>query len=188
MHCPSKLQPGVFDNPGHVVDVLPTLMKMIGRSIPGNIDGIDVLTSAPDREIVHLLRGSPESYRGAIRKGEWKLHKVKTKELYNMISDPYEGINRYDTEPEIKNSLLERMRELAKFVVPDPDPNYHPPHGPPPYYRFPRYWGESRSINLTYTAELPETTGELLGYPIDFKPYNILSLTADQERMINEKN
>jgi arylsulfatase A-like enzyme len=75
---PGRIQPGsIIDEPCHIVDLYPTLLKLAGVSLKQKlpVDGLDiwpVLTRhkrSPHDEI--LLNAEPD--RGAIRKGDWKL-------------------------------------------------------------------------------------------------------------------
>jgi hypothetical protein len=63
-----------------------------------------------------------EAFRGAVRKGDWKLLKVallpgKT-ELFNLAKDPGETTNVADQNPEIVKDLEARLIAYAKQQKP----------------------------------------------------------------------
>ena len=59
-----------------------------------------------------------EAFRGAIRKGKWKLIKVATlpgkTELFDLESDPGEKENIADKNPEVAADLESRLMDYAK--------------------------------------------------------------------------
>ena len=63
-----------------------------------------------------------EAFRGAVRKGDWKLVKVallpgKT-ELFNLASDPGEKINVAEQHPDVVKDLENRLIAYAKEQKP----------------------------------------------------------------------
>lgn len=121
-HIPSGL---VLTNPISNLDVLPTLAKWTGASLPQGrtLDGQDIsdlLTgkadgkSYPHRPIYIVNHGKPE----AVRDGNWKYREVPTglnissgklqpaaKELFNLSYDPSERTNVIDDFPEKAKEL-----------------------------------------------------------------------------------
>ena len=119
---PGKLAPRVVDAPLHMVDVMPTLLALAGaKADPAHpLDGKDMWTTisegapSPNDDILINV----EAFRGAVRKGDWKLVKVallpgKT-ELFNLRGDPGETTNVAGEHPDILHDLETRLEAYAK--------------------------------------------------------------------------
>lgn len=122
MNWPAKLQPRVVNEPLHHVDLMPTLLAIAGAQ--GNparpFDGRDAWkTIAADAPSPHEdLLINVEMFRGAIRKGQWKLVKYallpgKT-ELYDVVADPGEKNDLSAAHPEIARDLESRLVAYAR--------------------------------------------------------------------------
>jgi arylsulfatase A-like enzyme len=121
VNWPAKLQPKVIDEPVGIVDVMPTLLALAGGhgSADRPMDGKNMWPTLADdkpspREdfLINL-----EAYRGAIRKGNWKLVKVallpgKT-ELFDLAKDPSETTNVADQHPDVVQDLEARLMAYA---------------------------------------------------------------------------
>ena len=125
-YWPAKLKPRVVDEPLSMVDVMPTVLVLAGThgSEDHPFDGKDIwltLTegaSSPHEDILINV----EAFRGAIRKGNWKLVKIallpgKT-ELFDLSKDPGEQNNVADQFPEIAADLEARLMAYAKEKKP----------------------------------------------------------------------
>jgi arylsulfatase A-like enzyme len=123
---PGHLKPGTVTAPLHMVDIMPTLLALAGGtgSADHPMDGRDiwpVLTAgapSPNEDILINV----EAFRGAVRKGDWKLVKVallpgKT-ELFNLAADPGETTNVAVQHPEIAADLEARLLAFAKQQKP----------------------------------------------------------------------
>jgi arylsulfatase A-like enzyme len=121
-----RLKPGVVNEPLHMVDIMPTLLALAGgHGDPGHpFDGMDiwpVLTvgkPSPHDDILINV----EVFRGAVRKGNWKLVKIallpgKT-ELFDLSSDPGERTNLADQHPDIVRDLESRLSAYSKQQKP----------------------------------------------------------------------
>jgi hypothetical protein len=110
---PGHLKPGTVTAPLHMVDIMPTLLVLAGGagSPDHPMDGKDIwptLTNgapSPNQDILINV----EAFRGAVRKGDWKLVKVallpgKT-ELFDLSKDPGETTNVADKNPDIVKDL-----------------------------------------------------------------------------------
>jgi arylsulfatase A-like enzyme len=119
---PAKIRPAVVNEPLHHVDVMPTLLALAGgKGDPSRpFDGKDATAT--------ILNGQPtphddilinvEAFRGAIRKGKWKLIKTalmpgKT-ELFDLEKDPGEKENVASRNPAVARDLEARLLAYAK--------------------------------------------------------------------------
>ena len=125
-YWPAKLKPRVVDEPLAMVDVMPTVLALAGAhgSEDHPFDGKDIWqtlaegASSPHEDILINV----EAFRGAIRKGNWKLVKIallpgKT-ELFDLSKDPGEQNNVADQFPEIAADLEARLMAYAKEKKP----------------------------------------------------------------------
>jgi len=126
VNWPGKLQPKVVKAPLHMVDVMPTLLALAGgKGSPDHpFDGKDMWPTlaqdapSPNEDILINV----EAFRGAVRKGDWKLVKIallpgKT-ELFNLAKDPAETTNVAEQNPEIVRDLEARLMAYAKAMKP----------------------------------------------------------------------
>jgi arylsulfatase A-like enzyme len=156
-----KIKPGTVNEPLHIVDWYPTLLKLAGaplaQSLP--LDGKDAWGAiaegqpSPHEEI--LINTTPSN--GALRAGDWKLvinggraddgsqkgGKNKkaaaagdTVELFNLKDDISESINLAEKFPEKARELRVRLDALAAQAVP---PKSRPAA---PGFKSPKVWGE----------------------------------------------
>lgn len=124
--------------PGHAVDLVPTLMELAGVKAPEFIDGL----KAPfmhGRSLVPVMRdpmAEPphdslwfhhDGHRGLIA-GDWKLvvrHRMPA-ELYRITTDPCETQNLAPTQPEKVRELEAlfelRAEEFRQLAMQDPPP------------------------------------------------------------------
>lgn len=119
---PGMIKPAAIDEPLHHVDVMPTLLALTGAhgSSDHPFDGKNAwATIAEGQPSPHedLLLGV-ELFRGAIRKGNWKLLKIallpgKT-QLFDLAKDHGETANVADQHPEIVKDLEARLTAYAK--------------------------------------------------------------------------
>jgi len=156
VNWPGRTEPGsVVNEPLHIVDVYPTLLKLAGaplaQSLP--LDGHDAWPTitegkpSPHEDI--LLNTTP--FAGAIRRGDWKLvvngrgtvndtsgPDGQSHELFNLADDPYEKMNLAKSEPQ----RLEELRAaLEVYVLGAAEPNI-PPNRAPRGFKSPEIWGE----------------------------------------------
>jgi arylsulfatase A-like enzyme len=149
----------VVNEPLHIVDWYPTLLKLAGVSTEQKLplDGLDAwATIADGRPTPHkeiLLNATPSG--GGIRVGDWKLvlnggrdtgdnpaPKKKKKargepvELFNLADDPSESKNLAEQMPDRVAELRARYDLYAKAAVP---PRTRPK---PADFKTPKVWGE----------------------------------------------
>jgi arylsulfatase A-like enzyme len=122
MNWPAKLKPAVVKEPLHHVDVMPTLLAIAGArgSADHPFDGQDAwATLADGKPSPHDdILINVELFRGAIRKGNWKLVKhvllPGSTELFDLSTDIGETRNVAQTHPEIVEDLTARLVAYAK--------------------------------------------------------------------------
>jgi len=124
---------------GHVVDLVPTLLDLLGIAPPKQIRGADV-PSYPGVSLLPAIRGADKnverdyiyfhhSGNAALRVGNWKILYTKTGEpnshvqaeqstgtsgwsLYDMSTDRCEQVDLADKQPEKLSEMLKQWREF----------------------------------------------------------------------------
>lgn len=130
---PEHIKPALNHNIGTTIDILPTVMDLVGGNIPSNLDGISLSASllegkASEREAFYYYRGA-DVY--AVRKGRYKAHflfkefyanpKVVSLEkplLYDLNADPGEKYNIAAKHPEIIAELRQLRQQHIESLVP----------------------------------------------------------------------
>lgn len=155
---PGRLEPGSeVDEPLHVVDWYPTLLRLAGVEIDQDkpIDGRDawptIADGKPSPHEAILLNSTP--FTGALLEGQWKLvwngqvaandTELPTQEkweLFDLANDPAERQNLYDKRPGV---ALRLKRLLAAYQGEASEPNI-PPNRAPAGFKAPAVWGEPR--------------------------------------------
>ena len=122
VNWPARLKPSVVNEPLHHVDVMPTLLALAGGTGDPTkpFDGKDAMDTigegkpSPHEDILINV----EAFRGAIRKGTWKLIKVALlpgkSELFDLEKDPEEKENVADKQPHVLKDLESRLLTYAK--------------------------------------------------------------------------
>ena len=110
---PAKNDGKLVREPGHVLDLLPTILELAGAKYPGNgtvkLEGESILPMLQGGQgnTNRTLCWEHEGNR-AIRKGDWKLVALgpgNKWELYNLATDRIESRNLADERPEIVKEL-----------------------------------------------------------------------------------
>ncbi len=126
VNWPGKVQPGNVNGMMHVVDMLPTIAGLAGFELNGEkpLDGVDVWATlsrgavSPRTEIVYNV----DPLSGAVREGDMKLVWVAALpgsiELFDLSTDPGEGTNIADANPEVVTQLQARIVQLATEMAP----------------------------------------------------------------------
>ena len=123
---PAKLKPRIVNEPLHMVDVMPTALALAGaKGSPDHpFDGKDIWpTLAGNEASAHEdVLINVEAFRGAIRKGNWKLVKIALlpgrTELFDLAKDPNEKNNVASQFPEVVKDLEARLVGYAKEMKP----------------------------------------------------------------------
>jgi arylsulfatase len=130
-HWPDQVKtPGrIINQPGHVVDIVPTLFDILG--VEGHGAGSDDYPPArPGQSLLRALTGSKViqsreiwwSHEGnrALRQGDWKLVAAGEEgawELYNLAKDRSEQHDLSNVETEQAKRLTKRWNELQEEFV-----------------------------------------------------------------------
>ncbi|NES64689.1 MAG: arylsulfatase [Okeania sp. SIO2D1] len=122
VNWPGKLQPAVVDEPLHHVDIMPTLLALAGAegSADHPFDGKDAWATLAEGDISphEEILINVESFRGAIRRGNWKLIKYATfpgkTELFDLSQDKEEQVNVAWLHPDIVEYLEARLVAYGK--------------------------------------------------------------------------
>ncbi len=126
VNWPGHLQPRIVNEPLDMVDIMPTLLALAGGVGDADhpMDGKDIWpTLAEGKPSPHEdILINVEAFRGAIRKGGWKLIKIallpgKT-ELFDLATDPGETTNVADQHPDVTADLEARLLAYAKQQKP----------------------------------------------------------------------
>ncbi|HEX4947460.1 MAG TPA: sulfatase [Blastocatellia bacterium] len=132
---PGKLKPGVVNDLGATLDLLPTICAMAGVQAPSDrvLDGYDLSAALlgkghSPRQMMPYWRGS-KLY--ALRHGSFKAHFITqseyggeaaithpTPELYNLDHDPAEKWNIAAKHPEVIAEMLRLAEEHKKAIPP----------------------------------------------------------------------
>ena len=126
VNWPAKLKPGFVNEPLHHVDLMPTLLALAGGtgSKDHPFDGKDAwATIADGKPSPHDdILINVEVFRGAVRKGNWKLIKTATlpgkTELYDVVKDPGEKENVADKNSDVVKDLEVRLVNYARQQKP----------------------------------------------------------------------
>jgi len=124
LSAPAALPRGrVIEKPVSLIDVVPTLLSLLGVPADGALDGIDLTQPPPSAprslffESIATMTLHGWAPLLGVRKDGWKYVHAPSPELYDLKSDPQELANRHDAEAERATALRE---ELVAFVGGDP--------------------------------------------------------------------
>ena len=121
-----------FDGRIGYIDVLPSILAAAGVSVPGNVDGVNVLPALRGEA---KLRPRPwftyihqsESAHGSVHEDNWKLiahgdfmgvGSRPELELYDLDKDPAEKANLAERHPDITARLYKQLRDFGKLQKP----------------------------------------------------------------------
>jgi arylsulfatase A-like enzyme len=113
-----------------LVDILPTILDIIGFEIPKDIRGISLVPlmtgdDTHDRiSFAECIKDLPEKEQKALRTTEYKLiHEPSLKNndestrLYDLRNDPGEMNNIASSKPETAASLMKRMNTILNSIM-----------------------------------------------------------------------
>jgi len=117
-----------------LVDLMPTVLGVLGIDLPGDLDGVDVGSTwrSDAQPIERYLFAEAEMSAGfeldleavdvkkAVRNSRFKLHyntAAQTKELYDLLSDPGETQNVADAGHRAGDQLMRRLEQFLTDPV-----------------------------------------------------------------------
>ncbi len=130
IHWPAGLKTktgSITEQPGHVMDILPTCLELAGGKYPTEYNG-NSITPVEGKSLLPILKGEKREphdmlffeHEGgrAVRIGEWKLVALANRkwELYHLAVDRTETNNLADTYPEKVKAMREQWRQWARKV------------------------------------------------------------------------
>lgn len=115
--CPGRLPAGrVVDGLVEGIDIMPTVLELLGLPRPGGVQGVSFLPLAEGRAErtraeVYLEHGSPRDPLRGIRTEKWKYVYSPNGgcELYDLERDPYELSNLVDEEEDTVRDMQRRL-------------------------------------------------------------------------------
>ncbi len=106
---------GLRHQPGHVIDIMPTLVELSGGKYPETAGGKEI-TPMEGNSLVHLFKTDSTTSRDlfwehmgrkAVRRGDWKAVGIRNDwKLFNLAEDPTEQDDLAEAEPEKTADLV----------------------------------------------------------------------------------
>jgi arylsulfatase len=147
VHWPKGLEvePGAITHqPGHLIDIMPTLLEVAGGQYPDSFDGREI-RPVEGRSLLPLLKGNQHeahdwlffNFAGknrAIQVGDWKLVSAERGrwELYNLARDRNERDNRIESKAALGEALRKFWHLTADRVARLPAGQRRPVRDQPP--------------------------------------------------------
>jgi arylsulfatase A-like enzyme len=142
LYAPGLIPPREDDYPVELIDVLPTVLGVLGLRPHPNFQGIDVLAAdRPPRQqrLLFFHTETPVAHvDAALWMGRWKYShdRLRGREtLFDVVADPNETIDLVQQQPQLADSLRQiletwRRRQLAYYRFPMYYERYFPPSPP----------------------------------------------------------
>jgi arylsulfatase len=123
VHWPEKIKRGfITDQPGHIIDIAPTLLEVAGLKYPEEYNGnstiplhgssiLPIIEGEEREEPAYFISGHTDRFR-MFRSGNWKLVRSNGDEweLYNLAADRTEMNN-------LAASIPEKLKEMKKLYT-----------------------------------------------------------------------
>lgn len=113
-------KPRVVQEPVSTIDVAPTLAAAAGVPMTGALDGVDVLTNAPARDLYAETEYPAQfgwSDLTSLRRGAMKLIRAPQPEVYDLARDPKETANQLDAQRRLYRELLAKLDGILTTAV-----------------------------------------------------------------------
>lgn len=135
VHWPRGLKnTGKYINePVHINDIMPTCLELADAEYPDHYQD-RIIKPLDGKSFASFFRQDPDNLHDelywehlgnkAVRKGEWKLVKLKNQpwELYNLENDPLELKNMVRQKIDLKDSLANEWQQWANYAGVEPWP------------------------------------------------------------------
>lgn len=132
LHAPGRVTPGVDDYPVALVDVVPTILGLLGWPPHPGHQGIDVLARdrppLAERTLYFHTQTGLARMDAVLAAGRWKLlhdRDAGTRVLYDLAQDPREEVDLSAARPELFRQLSAHLAEFRRRQL--------------SYYRHPAY-------------------------------------------------
>lgn len=123
-HAPAGLPQGkVIERQTCLVDVAPTILHLLGKDVPEELDGINLCEkpSEPHRSVLIESIATMTMHGWApllgVRRDDFKYILAPTPELYDLVEDPRELSNLHD---ELSETVGDLRGQLASWLGDDP--------------------------------------------------------------------
>jgi len=120
VHAPAALPKGrVVERQVSLVDVVPTVLELLGMELPRGLDGISLLQAPADSPRAHYVETlSTMTLHGwapllGVRREDYKYILAPRPELYDLRSDPSELENLYQEREEVAAEFDGILQELV---------------------------------------------------------------------------
>ena len=131
----ANMQGRRVSEPVRIVDVMPTVLDLLGQSAAPAIDGQTLVPLMTGASRASRLDVYSESRYGldrfgwsplsALRVGRFKLILAPRPELYDLEADPKESVNLYQQRADLAASMTTRLRTLAQTAPSAADISAH---------------------------------------------------------------
>jgi len=114
-----NLKPQIIYNQVRSIDIFPTILDILGISIPSNIQGKSLIPIIQGKVNEDMIVYSVIGPSISIRSDNFKLIydiAIKKEELYSLINDPKEKINLAGKGLEIQNKLENNLLEQIELI------------------------------------------------------------------------
>ena len=121
-----------IDTPVALLDVLPTILDLAGKSAPNDLPGISLIPFATETRIpehppvfIEMLKDPTHSDRRVVIDWPWKLQYGITFDeytLFNLAQDPDEQFDLFARKPEVFKRLQKTLREWMSSSVRSVEP------------------------------------------------------------------
>ena len=103
------LERRVRDDPVSTLDILPTVLPLLGVELEGFVHGVDVLARGHGRD--RVVVSSARNGDATIHAGPWSLQVGRQKRLYDLRTDPLERRDLSRQRPGVVFGLTTRLQE-----------------------------------------------------------------------------
>ncbi|MCH7799707.1 MAG: sulfatase-like hydrolase/transferase [Planctomycetes bacterium] len=115
VHCGDRLTGHHVERPVSLVDIMPTMLGLLGVPVPRDVDGIDLCRAIPGDRPIIMETVAPLTAYGwspllAVRAGDHKYIYGPAPELYDINADPDERRDTAHSDAEMVASLHLKLR------------------------------------------------------------------------------